>query len=261
MSVTVAKQTFKGDKYTTVIADMHYWIVAQIPELKLVESSGSNWVYKFGDTDYGVSFTSYRTSAYTYYLEIEFVRWITEDSTSKAISYDIYTSSITENGTGLYTAGAIVVRTPHGVIIQGMTYTGIPHENFFYFGKASSAIKGEVTVHGIFSAASYVYTTAGSTSQSKFEGSIFYFKIDSETPVAWRHGVLTAIRPRGASYGAAGSIVASAVYGVTGAIWAEPIRIDAFYSLDGPVSPPYYTEVTAGGRKMQRVGKELLLEG
>ena len=64
MSVTVAKQTFKGAKYATVIADMHYWIVAQIPELNLVESSGSNWVYKFGDTDYGVSFTSYRTSSY-----------------------------------------------------------------------------------------------------------------------------------------------------------------------------------------------------
>lgn len=261
MSVTVAKQTFKGADYGTVLAAMRDWIVAQIPELNLVESSGSNRVYKFGDTDYGVSFKYYRTSSYNYYLEIEFVRWITEDSTSKASSYEIQASSITENGTSLYTVGAIVVRTPHGVIIQGMTYTGIPYESIFYFGKASSAIKGEVTVHGIFSAASYVYTTAGSTSQSKFDGSIFYFKIDSETPVAWRHGVLTAIRPNGASYGAAGSIVASAVYGVTGAIWAEPIRIDAFYSLDGPVSPPYYTEVTAGGRKMQRVGKELLLEG
>ena len=261
MSVTVAKQTFKGANYGTMLAAMRDWIVAQIPELNLVESSGSNQVYKFGDTDYGVSFKYYRTSSYTYYLEIEFVRWITEDSTSKESSYEIQASEITENGTTLYTAGAIVVRTPHGVIIQGMTYTGIPYERIFYFGKASSAIKGEVTVHGIFSAASYVYTTAGSTSQSKFDGSIFYFKIDSETPVAWRHGVLTAIRPRGASYGAAGSIVASAVYGVTGAIWAEPIRIDAFYSLDGPVSPPYYTEVTAGGRKMQRVGKELLLEG
>lgn len=261
MSVTVAKQTFKGAKYTTVLAYMRDWIVAQIPELKRVEGSGATLVYKFGDTDYGVSFTPYETSNYTYYLEIEFVRWITEDSTSKAGSYDIDISSITENGTYLYTAGAIVVRTPHGVIIQGMSYTGIPLEKFFYFGKASSAIKGEVTVHGIFSAASYVYTTAGSASQKLGSGSIFYFKIDSETPVAWRHGVLTAIRPGGASYGAAGSIVASAVYGVTGAIWAEPIRIDAFYSLDGPVSPPYYTEVTAGGRKMQRVGKELLLEG
>ncbi len=261
MSVTVAKQTFKGAEYGTVLAAMRDWIVAQIPELNLVESNGSNRVYKFGDTDYGVSFTYYRTSSYNYYLEIEFVRWITEDSTSKASSYDIQAISINENGTSLYTAGAIVVRTPHGVIIQGMTYTGIPYENIFYFGKASSAIKGEVTVHGIFSAASYVYTTAGSTSQNMVNGSIFYFKIDSETPVTWRHGVLTAIRPRGASYGAAGSIVASAVYGVTGAIWAEPIRIDAFYSLDGPVSPPYYTEVTAGGRKMQRVGKELLLEG
>lgn len=261
MSVTVAKQTFKGTKYTTVIADMQSWIVAQIPELKLVKSSSAEWVYKFGDTDYGVSFTSYKTSNYTYYLRIEFVRWITEDSTSKEGGYDIYTSSITENGTYLYTAGAIVVRTPHGVIIQGMTYTGIPLENFFYFGKASSAIKGEVTVHGIFSAASYVYTTDDSTSQKLGGGSIFYFKIDSETPVVWRHGVLTAIRPMGASYGAAGSIVASAVYGVTGAIWTDPIRIDAFYSLDGPVSPPYYTEVTTGGRKMQRVGKELLLEG
>ena len=85
MSVTVAKQTFKGAQYATVTADMHYWIVAQIPELNLVKSSGAEWVYKFGDTDYGVSFTSYRTSSYTYYLEIEFVRWITEDSTSKQL--------------------------------------------------------------------------------------------------------------------------------------------------------------------------------
>lgn len=261
MSVTVAKQTFKGAEYTTVLANMRHWIVAQIPELKLVESSGSKWVYKFGDTDYGVSFTSYRTSSYNYYLEIEFVRWITEDSTSKASSYDIYTGSITENGTNLYTAGAIVVRTPHGVIIQGMDYTEIPFEEFFYFGKASSAIKGEVTVHGIFSAASYVYTTDGSTSQKLSNGSIFYFKIDSETPVVWRQGVLTAIRPSGASYGAAGSIVASAVYGITGAAWMEPIRIDDFYVVNGLVLPPYYTDVTVGGRKMQRVGKELLLEG
>ena len=96
---------------------------------------------------------------------------------------------------------------------------------------------------------------------SKVDGSLFYFKIDNETPAVWRHGALTAIRPSGTAYGAAGSIVASAVYGVTSAAWMDPIRIDAFYALDGPVFPPYYTEVTAGGRKMQRVGKELLLEG
>lgn len=263
MSVTVVKKMFKGSNRKTMATDLRLWVVAQIPELQLVKSvtTGSYpwWLYRVGDTDYGVSFDWYNNYNY---LRASFFRGITDDSVANNGDYNFGTSTVVENGNTLYANGAIVVRTSHGVIIQGMNYTGAPQEVFIYFGKANSAINGEIVVGGNFSTASCVYSqTDNATRQDCLSGSNFFFKIDKETPAVWRHGALTAIRPRGAATAPAGSFVASAVYGVTGTVWTDPIRIDAFYSLDGPVSPPYYTEVTAGGNKMQRVGKELLLEG
>ena len=264
MSVTVVKNLFKGVDNFTVFEGIQSWVAAQIPELKLFKSDTKShnsawWLYRFGDTDYGVAFHC-RTYGVHYFCGASFYRGIS-DSVSIKNEYEFEFETIMENDKKLYVKGAIVVRTPHGVIIQWMTSAGMPFANFLYFGKANSAVNGEVTVGGIFSAASFIYSSTDSESQYKSDVSYFYFKIDSETPAVWRHGVLTAILPGGASHGVAGSIVASAVYGVTSTIWTDPIRIDAFYSLAGPVSPPYYTGVTVGGRKMQRVGEVLLLEG
>lgn len=263
MSVTVAKKMFKGSNRYTMANDLRLWVVSQIPELKLVKSVTTGnypwWLYSFGDTDYGVSFDWYDNYDY---LRASFFRGITDASVANTGEYIFSTSTVVENGNTLYANGAIVVRTPHGVIIQGMNYAGAPYESFIYFGTTNSAINGEITVGGYFSTAAYVYSSANSlTQQERISGSNFFFKINKETPAVWRHGALTAIRPTGTAQAPAGSFVASAVYGVTSTVWTDPIRIDAFYALAGPVSPPYYTEVTAGERKMQRVGKELLLEG
>lgn len=263
MSVTVVKKTFKGSSRFAMATDFRLWVVAQIPELKLVKSvtTGNDpwWLYRFGDTDYGVSFDWYNNYAY---LRASFFRGITDASVANNGNYVFNTSAIVENGNTLYANGAIVVKTSHGYIIQGMNYAGVPSDSFIYFGTTNSAINGEITVGGYFSAAAYIYSRTDKEGyQEHSSGSGFFFKINKETPAVWRHGALTAICPTGTSHAPAGSFVASAVYGVTGTIWTEPIRIDAFYALAGPVFPPYYTEVTAGGRKMQRVGKELLLEG
>lgn len=263
MSVTVAKKMFKGSNRYTMANDLRLWVVSQIPELKLVKSVTTGnypwWLYSFGDTDYGVSFDWYNNYDY---LRASFFTGITDASVANSGSYVFSTTQVVENGNTLYANGAIVVRTPHGYIIQGMNYAGAPSEAFIYFGTTNSAINGEITVGGYFSAASYVYSRTDKAGYTEHvSGSDFSFKINKETPAVWRHGVLAAICPTGTSHAPAGSFVASAVYGVTGTIWTDPIRIDAFYALAGSVFPQYYTEVTAGGRKMQRVGKELLLEG
>lgn len=263
MSVTVVKKMFKGSNRYTMATDLRLWVVSQIPELQLVKSVTTGnypwWLYRFGDTDYGVSFDWFDNYDY---LRASFFTGITDASVANTGNYSFSTTKVVENGNTLYANGAIVVRTPHGVIIQGMNYTGTPYGVFIYFGKANSAIKGEVTVGGNFDTVSYVYSSADDIQREyNVEGSNFFFKIDKETPSVWRHGALTAIRPHGTATAPAGSFVASAVYGVTSTVWMDPIRIDAFYALTGPVSPPYYTGVTAGDRKMQLVGKELLLEG
>lgn len=260
MSVTVVKKMFSGATSSAVYNAIREWIIEQIPELTLVKTGKSGydpwWLYRFGNTDYGLSFYNYQN------LWLSVARGITDKTTGDNENYSIYTSVVKENNSDVYKAGAAVIRTPQGVIIQGINYaTEKLSENFCYLGKAESAIKGQVSVAGYFGAAGYLYSNQNDLNQSKVDGSIFYFKIDNETPAVWRHGALTAICPTGSAYGAAGSIVASAVYGVTSAAWMDPIRIDAFYALAGPVYPPYYTEISVGGRKMQRVGKELLLEG
>lgn len=263
MSVTVAKKMFKGSNRYTMANDLRLWVVSQIPELKLVKSVTTGnypwWLYSFGDTDYGVSFDWFNNYNY---LRASFFRGITDASVANNGDYTFGTSTVVENGNTLYANGAIVVKTPHGYIIQGVNYAGAPHESFIYFGTVNSAINGEIVVGGNFSSAAYVYSQADNANRESYvEGSNFYFKINKETPAVWRHGALTAICPSGTAHAPAGSFVASAVYGVTSTVWTDPIRIDAFYALAGPVFPPYYTEVTAGGRKMQRVGKALLLEG
>lgn len=263
MSVTVAKKMFKGSNRYTMANDLRLWVVSQIPELQLVKSVTTGnypwWLYRFGDTDYGVSFDWFDNYNY---LRASFFKGITDASVANAGDYVFSTSAVIENEKTLYANGAIVVRTPHGVIIQGMNYVGAADDSLIYFGKANSTINGEIVVGGIFSTVAYVYSSADNIQREyHLEGSNFFFKIDKETPAVWRHGALTAICPHGTATAPAGSFVASAVYGVTSTVWMDPIRIDAFYALAGPVSPPYYTEVTAGGRKMQRVGKTLLLEG
>jgi hypothetical protein len=260
MSVTVVEKMFSGAGYNVVYNAIREWIIEQIPELTLVKTGKSGndpwWLYKFGNTDYGLSFYNYKS------LWLSVACGITDKTTGANQNYQISTSVIKENNSDVYKAGAAVIRTPQGVIIQGINYTtGKKSESFCYLGKTESVMRGPISVAGYFSSAGYLYSNQNDLYLSKVDGSLFYFKIDNETPAVWRHGALTAIRPSGTAYGAAGSIVASAVYGVTSAAWMDPIRIDAFYALDGPVFPPYYTEVTAGGRKMQRVGKELLLEG
>ncbi len=260
MSVTVVEKMFSGAGYNVVYNAIREWIIEQIPELTLVKTGKSGndpwWLYKFGNTDYGLSFYNYKS------LWLSVACGITDNTTGANQNYQISTSVIKENNSDVYKAGAAVIRTPQGVIIQGINYTtGKKSESFCYLGKTESVMRGPISVAGYFSSAGYLYSNQNDLYLSKVDGSLFYFKIDNETPAVWRHGALTAIRPSGTAYGAAGSIVASAVYGVTSAAWMDPIRIDAFYALDGPVFPPYYTEVTAGGRKMQRVGKELLLEG
>lgn len=259
MSVTVVEKMFSGANNTIVYNAIREWIIEQIPELTLVKT-GNNyglwWLYKFGNTDYGLSFYNYSP------LYLSIVRGITDNTTGDYKDYSISTSTVKENNSDVYKAGAVVIRTPQGVIIQGIDYaTKQKKESFCYLGKTESAMRGSVSVAGYFSGAGYLYPYQNDLSQDKADGSIFFFKIDNETPAVWRHGALTAICPSGTGYGAAGSIVASAVYGVTAVTWMDPIRIDAFYALAGPVFPPYHTEVTVGGRKMQRVGEMLLLEG
>lgn len=260
MSVTVVKKMFNGSSQNAVYNAIREWVIEQIPELTLVKTgeSGNNswWVYKFGNTDYGLSFYNYEA------LWLSVVRGITDNTNGVKEDYAIHTSVVKENNSDVYKAGAAVIRTPQGVIVQGINYaTEQKNESFCYLGKTESVMRGSVSIAGYFSGAGYLYSNQNNLSQNNDDGSLFYFKIDNETPAVWRHGALTAICPSGTAYGAAGSIVASAVYGVTSATWMDPIRIDAFYELAGSVFPPYYTEVTVGGRKMQRVGKELLLEG
>lgn len=260
MSITIEKKMFSGAGYNVVYNAIREWIIEQIPELTLVKTGKSGndpwWVYKFGNTDYGLSFYNYKA------LWLSVVRGITDNTNGAKEDYAIYTSVVKENNSDVYKAGAAVIRTPQGVIVQGINYaTEQKNESFCYLGKTESVMRGSVSIAGYFSGVGYLYSNQNDLYQSKVDGSLFYFKIDNETPAVWRHGALTAICPSGSAYAAAGSIVASAVYGVTSATWMDPIRIDAFYALTGPVFPPYYTEVTAGGRKMQRVGKSLLLEG
>ena len=154
-----------------------------------------------------------------------------------------------------------MIRTAHGIIIQGMNSAGVPFAGALYVGKTESGVRGQITVDGNFSGISYVYSRADKADlQEHASGSGFSFKIKNESPVTWRNGALTAIRPHGAGYGTAGSIVASAVYGVTSTTWMDPVRIDAFYALDGPVLPPYHQEVTLGGRTMIRIASNIAVE-
>lgn len=263
MSVTIAKKMFKNGSIRGLADDLRTWIVAQIPELTFFKSvtSGNSpwWLYKFEGTDYGIGFDWF--NAYSY-LRIGLYHEVTDATVGDRGSYPISGTRITENGGTIYTAGAIVIRTAHGIIIQGMDSAGVPFGSFLYVGKTESGIRGQITVDGNFSDITYVFSRAdGSTpDQGYSSGSNFSFKIKNESPVTWRKGALTAIRPNGAKYGTAGSIVASAVYGVMSAAWMEPVRIDAFYVLDGPVLPPFHQEVTLGGRTMIRIASSIAVE-
>lgn len=263
MSVTISKKMFKNGSLRGLADDLRTWIVAQIPELTLFKSDTSGnspwWLYKFEGTDYGIGFDWY--SSYKY-LRIGLYHEVTDATIGNHGKYPISGTTITENGGTIYTAGAIVIRTAHGIIIQGMDSTGVPLEGLLYAGKTESGIRGQITVDGNFSAISYVYSRVDGSApyQNCSYGSVFSFKIKNESPVTWRDGALTAIRPHGANYGTAGSIVASAVYGVTSTAWMEPVRIDAFYALDGSVLPPYHQEVTLSGRTMIRIVGNIAVE-
>lgn len=143
-----------------------------------------------------------------------------------------------------------------------MSYAGTPYNSFIYLGKTESTIKGQVVVVGYFSKASYIiiYQNSTSISSADTDFSLFNFKVENETPTTWQRGALTAIQPSGTEYGAAGSIVASAIYGVTSSTWMEPIRIDAFYTIRGKQWPPYHEEVTLGGRTMLRIANNIAIE-
>lgn len=262
MSVTISKKMFKNESLRGLADDLRTWIVAQIPELTFFKSvtSGNNpwWLYKFEGTDYGIGFDWYNNYNY---LRIGLYHEVTDATIGDHGTYPLFVTQSIENGGTIYTAGAIVIRTAHGIIIQGMNSAGVPFESFLYVGKTESGIRGQITVDGDFSAISYVYSRADNTNyQEHASGSGFNFKIKNESPVTWRNGALTAIRPKGAGYGTAGSIVASAVYGVTSTAWMEPVRIDAFYVLDGPVLPPFHQEVTLGGRTMIRIASSIAVE-
>lgn len=263
MSVTISKKMLKNGSLRGLADDLRTWIVAQIPELTFFKSntSGSSpwWLYKFEGTNYGIGFDWYN---YNNYLRIGLYHEVTDATVGDRGSYSISGTQITENGGTIYIAGAVVIRTAHGIIIQGMKSAGVPFESFLYVGKTESGIRGQITVDGNFSAISYVYSRADGDApyQGYSSGSNFNFKINNESPVTWRNGALTAIRPHGAGYGTAGSIVASAVYGVTSTTWMDPVRIDAFYALDGPVLPPYHQEVTLGGRTMIRIASSIAVE-
>lgn len=262
MSVTIAKKMFKNGSLRGLADDLRTWIVAQIPELTFFKSntSGSSpwWLYKFEGTNYGIGFDWYN---YYNYLRIGLYHEVTDATIGDRGSYPISGTQITENNGTIYAAGAIVIRTAHGIIIQGMNSAGVPFAGVLYAGKTESGVRGQITVDGNFSDISYVYSRADKENlQEHVSGSGFSFKIKNESPVTWRNGALTAIRPHGAGYGTAGSIVASAVYGVTSTAWMEPVRIDAFYVLDGPVLPPFYQEVTLGGRTMIRIASSIAVE-
>lgn len=262
MSVTISKKMFKNGSLRGLADDLRTWIVAQIPELTFFKSntSGSSpwWLYKFEGTNYGIGFDWYN---YYNYLRIGLYHEVTDATIGDGGSYPISGTQITENNGTIYAAGAIVIRTAHGIIIQGMDSAGVPFARVLYVGKTESGVRGQITVDGNFSDISYVYSRADKADQQEHaSGSGFSFKIKNESPVTWRNGALTAIRPHGAGYGTAGSIVASAVYGVTSTTWMDPVRIDAFYALDGPVLPPYHQEVTLGGRTMIRIASNIAVE-
>ena len=262
MSVTITKKMFKNGTLRGLSDDLRAWIVAQIPELTFFKSDTSGntpwWLYKFEGTDYGIGFDWYNTYNY---LRIGLYHEVTDATIGNHGIYPISGTKITENGGTIYTAGAIVIRTARGIIIQGMNSAGEPFSSFLYVGKTESEIRGQITVDGNFSGISYVYSRADNANlQDAASGSGFSFKIKNESPVTWRSGALTAIRPNGKAYGTAGSIVASAVYGVTSTAWMEPVRIDAFYVLDGPVLPPFHQEVTLGGRTMIRIASSIAVE-
>lgn len=262
MSVTISKKMFKNGSLRGLADDLRTWIVAQIPELTFFKSntSGSSpwWLYKFEGTNYGIGFDWYN---YYNHLRIGLYHEVTDATIGNGGSYSISDTHITENNGTIYAAGAIVIRTAHGIIIQGMDSAGVPFAGVLYVGKTESGVRGQITVDGNFSGISYVYSRADKAGQQEHaSGSGFSFKIKNESPVTWRDGALTAIRPHGAGYGTAGSIVASAVYGVTSTTWMDPVRIDAFYALDGPVLPPYHQEVTLGGRTMIRIASNIAVE-
>lgn len=261
MSVTISKKMFKNGSLRGLADDLRTWIVAQIPELTLFKSDTSGnspWrLYKFEGTDYGIGFDWYNNFSY---LRIGLYHEVTDATIGNKGTYPISGTKITENGGIIYTAGAIVIRTAHGIIIQGMDSAGVPFAKVLYAGKTESGVRGQIAVDGNFSDISYVYSRADEATQGNASGSGFSFKIKNESPVTWRNGALTAIRPHGAVYGTAGSIVASAVYGVTSTTWMDPVRIDAFYALDGPVLPPYHQEVTLGGRTMIRIAGSIAVE-
>lgn len=262
MSITIEKKTFANSSGIAVCNAFREWILTQIPELTLFKTgtiSGSNWwIYKFGDTDYGLSFYNYTSN--TWYLST--LTGITDNTTGANKSYTIANVVVQENNLDIYKVGAIVIKTTNGIIIQGMDYAGTPYSSFIYLGKTESTIKGQIVVVGYFSKASYIIISQGSTSISYADNDIspFHFKIENETPATWRNGALTAIQPSGTKYGTAGSIVASAIYGVTSSTWMEPIRIDAFYTIQGKQWPPYHEEVTLGGRTMLRIANNIAIE-
>ena len=262
MSVTIAKKTFRHTLNSSLANDMRLWIVAQIPELSFFKSGKSDsntswWLYKFEGTNYGIGFRFYSGNGY---LQMAVYHNVTDETIGDGSQYSFYTKAITENDTGLVTSGAIVIRTTSGIMIQQMTYTGIPNISFLYVGKTESKIMGQIAVDGYFSLIGYFYISGNTVQQNYSSGSSFSFKINNETPATWRKGALVAIRPTGTEYGTAGSIVASAVYGVTNAAWIGPVRINSLYALDGPVLPPYHQEVTLGERTMIRIAGNIAVE-
>lgn len=267
MSVTVVKNGFGGTDKRTVAQDLRLWIVSQFPDLKLIKSGEQNtnypwWLYQFEGTNSGISFYGDFYHGYGFSLTLSFIPNVSTVTSISGGDYAISSTTISEHDGSHYYTKALVAKTQKGVIIQGISYdSDTPYEKFIYIGKATSALRGEISFYGYFSAAGRLYINAGDQNQSYLGGSLFWFKINSENDARWMHGVLSTILSNGSSGAIAGSIVASAVYGVTSAAWMEPIRIDDFYAVNGLALPPYYTDVTVGGRKMQRVGKELLLEG
>lgn len=267
MSVTVAKNVFGGTNVKKVAQDLCSWIVSQIPGLKLIKSNTSNtdypwWVYQFEGTNLGISFNGSFYSSDRSNIQLSVRTNVSEITSVSSGDYTFSFTRIREGDGDHYYVRALVAKTQKGVIIQALSYgSGTPAEKFIYIGKTTSALRGEISLFGYFSAAGRIYINASDQNQSYFGGDLFWFKINSENDARWMNGALSTILSNGLSGAIAGSIVASTVYGVTSAAWMEPIRIDDFYAVNGLVLPPYYTDVTVGGRKMQRVGKELLLEG
>lgn len=267
MSVTVAKNVFGGTNIRKVAQDLRLWIVGQIPGLKLIKSDETSsyypwWLYQFEGTNLGISFYGNFYYADRYSIQLSVLTNVSKLTSVSGGAYSFNFTRITEaDGEHFYTR-ALVAKTQKGVIIQAVNYSsGTAAEKFIYIGKATSALRGEISLFGYFSVASRLYINADADTTSMYLGDAFWFKFNSENDDKWMRGALSTILSNGLGGSTAGSIVASAVYGITGAAWMEPIRIDDFYAVNGLVLPPYYTDVTVGGRKMQRVGKELLLEG